>query len=316
MNVYREMDLVIKGNEELKGTLTIPEGKGPFTAVLLVSGSGNGDRDGNFSSANLYPNIYRYLAEYLSEIGCITLRTDKRGCGESSGDFISTGMHDLVDDIISCADYLENLPEVKNLVLLGHSEGTILITSANSRKPVDGLIFLAGGGESLKDALVKQRSLAKEELLATKGLKGRLFRLLRVDRKIDKQADRLNKKIMSTDSPVIKYQMQKINAKWFRQHYQYNVFDDLAKVSCPCLGINGSKDIQVTPEKVHNLSNYVKGPVDTYVIENMDHLLKETGECASILNPTRDYKINQEKPMHPELKSRLLDWLGSQGLLG
>lgn len=314
MMQLKEEKVTIEGTYPLVGTLLIPEGaeEGSFPAVLLVSGSGDGNRDGNFKKAKLFPNIYKDLAELITSLGFISLRVDKRGVGESGGNFFETGMMDLVDDIESCIAFLKNHPKAGKIILLGHSEGCTLITAANARNPVDGLIFLSGAAESTADALKRQRQLAKDELLKTKGLKGKLLHLLNIEKKIDKQAEKLNDKIMSSDKPVIRFQLQKINAKWFKEHFTYDVFKDLKKVTCPCLAIVGDKDVQVTPEKVHDLASFVKGPAEAYIIENMDHLLKEFLEEPSIMKIMKQYKKNQDKPLHPELKQLLSDWLKNQ----
>lgn len=306
---YIEEEVTVQGQYPLAATLGIPEGDGPFTAVVIAAGSGNGDRDGNIPKAKLMPNMYRDLAHLLGEQGFITLRADKRGTGKSGGDFITTGMHDLVDDLLSLTAYLKEHPKVDRVILLGHSEGCTLITAANAKHPVDGLIFLAGGAESLNDALKRQRDLATQEMKKMKGFKGVLIRLTKAYDKVEKQAEKLNQKILATEKPVIRYQLQKMNAKWYREHLRYNVFEDLAKVTCPALAINGSTDVQVTPEKALDLGNYVKGPAEAFVIEGMNHLLKENRERASLLNILIDYRADMDKPLHSELKERLQAWL-------
>ncbi len=306
---YREEEVMVKGKYPLGATLGMPEGEGPYPAVIIVAGSGNGDRDGNIEKAKFKPNMYRDLAATIGELGFATLRADKRGTGKSGGDFLETGMMDLVEDIEHLIIYLQEHPKVGKIILLGHSEGCILIPAANALRPVDGLVFLAGGGESLMDALKRQREIAIEELKSTKGVKGALIRLTKAHEKIEKQAEKFNQKIRSTDKPVIKYQFQKINAKWYREHMHYNVFEDLEKVSCPALAINGTTDIQVTPEKALELEKFVKGPTETFVIDGMNHLLKENTERASILNVMKSYKADAVKPLHSELQRHLGDWL-------
>ncbi|MDW7671714.1 MAG: alpha/beta hydrolase [Bacillota bacterium] len=306
---YREEEIMVQGQYPLAATLGIPKGEGPFPAVVIVAGSGDGDRDGNIKKAKLNTNMYRDLAVFLGEQGCVTLRADKRGTGKSGGEFISTGMHDLVEDMLSLTAYLEEHPNVDRVILLGHSEGCTLIAAANARRPVEGLIFLAGGAESVNDALKRQRALARQEMMEMKGLKGALIRLTKAYDKVEQQAEKLNEKILATEKPVIRYQLQKMNAKWYREHLLYNVFEDLAKVTCPALAINGSTDVQVTPEKALDLGHYVKGPAEAYVIEEMNHLLKENSEKASLLSIIKEYRADMGKPLHPELKERLQEWL-------
>lgn len=307
---YHEEEVLVQGQYPLAATLGIPEGEGPFPAVVIVAGSGNGDRDGNIPKAKLTPNMYRDLAAFLGGLGCVTLRADKRGTGKSGGDFITTGMYDLVEDILSLVDYLKTHPNVNNVILLGHSEGCTLITAANAKRPVEGLIFLAGGVESLKDAMKRQRDLARQEMQQMKGFQGFLIRLTKACDKVEQQAEKLNQKILATEKPVIRNQLQKMNAKWYREHLLYDVFEDLAKVTCPALAINGSTDVQVTPEKALDLGHYVKGPAEAHVIENMNHLLKENSHTASLLNIIKDYRQDMDKPLHPALKERIKEWVG------
>ncbi len=312
MKQISEKQVTIQGQYPLAATLLTPEGPGPFPAVIIVPGSGDGDRDGNFKRGKLFPNIYKDVAELIAGLGFITLRYDKRGAGESGGNFYETGMTDLVDDIESCLSFLENQTRAEKMFLLGHSEGCTLITAANARRPVDGLIFLSGAAESVKDALERQRQLLKDEIMDMGGLKGKLLRLIKVDKLIDKQADNLNKKILSSNKPVIRYQFQKINAKWFKEHFTYNVFADLEKVTCPSLAVTGEKDLQVTPGKAHNLSSYVQGPAESHIVDNMDHLLKEATNTPSMLTVSKEYKKNENKPLHPEFQRILSEWLLEQ----
>ena len=59
---------------ELPGTLTLPAGQGPFPALILVHGSGPGDRD-----ETVGPNKpFRDLSEGLNERGIAVFRYDKR----------------------------------------------------------------------------------------------------------------------------------------------------------------------------------------------------------------------------------------------
>lgn len=306
---YFEEEITVQGQYPLSGTLVMPEGEGPFAAVVIAAGSGKGDRDGNIEKAKFTPNMYRDTAHVLGEMGYASLRADKRGTGKSGGDFNTTGMYDLVEDIITLTAWLDDHPKVNKIILLGHSEGCILIAAANARRPVDGLIFLSGGAQSLADALQYQRSIARQEMLNMKGLKGAVIRLTKAHNKVEKQAEKFNKKILGTEKPVISYLFQKINAKWYREHLLYDVFSDLEQAVCPALAVNGSTDIQVTPEKALDLGTYVKGPAEAYVIEHMNHLLKENSSRASVLSVMKDYRADMNKPLHPELKQIFQQWL-------
>ncbi len=65
---------VTVGAYKLPGTLTIPKGKGPFPAVVLIHGAGPNDRDETVGPNHPFADI----AEGLSSRGIVVLRYDKR----------------------------------------------------------------------------------------------------------------------------------------------------------------------------------------------------------------------------------------------
>ena len=64
-------------------TITIPQGKGPFPAVLLITGSGAQNRDEEIFEHR----PFAVIADHLTRQGFIVLRVDDRGTGKSSGGF-------------------------------------------------------------------------------------------------------------------------------------------------------------------------------------------------------------------------------------
>ena len=83
---YRQEEVTFKnGDTTLAGTLTLPEGKGPFPAVILLSGSGQQNRDEEISIAPGY-KPFRVIADTLTRQGIAVLRYDDRGIGQSGGD--------------------------------------------------------------------------------------------------------------------------------------------------------------------------------------------------------------------------------------
>jgi uncharacterized protein len=299
----------------LRGTLSmLDENEQKYPAVLILSGSGPLNRDGNDTKGKFQLNLYKQLASFITSLGFITLRYDKRGIGESEGDYFATGMWDLVYDARSAVQFLKKHPLVddKRIIVLGHSEGTTLAVALNLIEPIHGLILLSGAGERLQEALLRQRKIAYQAFNNVKGIKGKLIRMLNIEQKNEKKAEVLFNKILQTDKDVIKVQFQKINAKWFREHLQYNVLQDLEKVECPILAITGEKDIQADPEKLNRLSNLVKGDLEYYTIKNMDHLLKNQEDEVNILKIKKIYKENANKPLHEELCFYLQRWLNNR----
>ncbi len=104
----------------LSGTLTLPRGKGPFPAFVLVAGSGPYDRSGG--------GIFTVIADRLAENGAATFRYDKRGVGESGGDYNLATLDTLVLDADSAVEFLACQKEIdpKRLGIIGHSEGALI----------------------------------------------------------------------------------------------------------------------------------------------------------------------------------------------
>src|SRR5690606_33218576 len=118
------IEVTIPATYNLAGTLTLPNVRDKkLPAVLMIAGSGKGDRDGNIKKLKM--NLYKDLADFLTEKGFITLRYDKRGTYGSEGNFLEAGLTDLIDDAVDCVNFLKNNPAVaaNRVIILGHSEG-------------------------------------------------------------------------------------------------------------------------------------------------------------------------------------------------
>lgn len=84
------------GKETLRGSLFIPNGKGPFPGVVFFHGSGS--------------KRERYLpvAESLAKNGILTLAFDFRGCGESDGAYEEQTHKNAIEDAGAGLDFLLN----------------------------------------------------------------------------------------------------------------------------------------------------------------------------------------------------------------
>src|SRR5207247_774023 len=94
---YREEEVAYDNNAQsvtLAATLTLPQGSGPFPAVLLITGSGPQDRDETL----LGHKPFLILADYLTRHGIAVLRADDRGVGNSTGVFGSATTADFSTD--------------------------------------------------------------------------------------------------------------------------------------------------------------------------------------------------------------------------
>ena len=309
---FTSEEVFIQGEYLLQGTLTLLEViEDKYPAMLVVAGSGEVDRDGNVSGFKFKLDTYKELAEFVTGLGFAVLRYDKRGVAKSEGSYLETGMWDLVDDIGACVQFLKEHPRVDpdRVILLGHSEGCLLISTYSAQNPVSGIVLLAGAVETIEEALQRQRKLLYGELMSKKGVKGWLFRLLKIDRKGEKQALSVMKKIRRTRKDVARIQFVKMNAKWLREHLEYNVREDLPKVTCPILAVTGSKDFQSDPNRLPELPGLAGGEATWEIIENMNYPLKEANDAISITQVKALDKDSASKPLHPKLKEIISRWL-------
>lgn len=313
---YTEEEVIVNGEYDLAATITRPNiEREKYPAIVLVSGTGSANRDGNMK--NFPMNIYKFLAEFYTELGFVTIRYDKRGVASSKGNQLNTGVMDLVQDIISNVKFLEKLPYVdKNkIILMGHSEGCILTTIANDRYPVAGLILIAGAGTCLKTNMRKQCYNLLEEVKKLRGIKGVLLRTVLTEKTVVGKQEKLLNKVAASSDDVIKVQMMKFPAKWMKEHLNYtdqDIQSMLKQSEIPILAITGDKDVQANAKDLLGIKDLGKDNIQCVEVENMDHMLREYSGQVTMLNIKKQYKESFKKPLHPMLIRKMTDWINNQ----
>jgi fermentation-respiration switch protein FrsA (DUF1100 family) len=156
---YAETEVTVGGADwPLPGTLTMPNGPGPFAAVVLVHGSGPNDRD-----ESIGPNkIFKDLALGLASRGIAVLRYDKRSKvfgARLAAVKNATVKDEVVDDALSAVALVRKTPKIDpaRIIVIGHSLGGMLIPrigAADAR--IAGLISMAGATRQLEYAMLEQ----------------------------------------------------------------------------------------------------------------------------------------------------------------
>lgn len=138
----RELTIASPENGSLAATLTIPQGKPPFAAVILISGSGQQDRD----STIFGHKPFLLLADKLTRRGIAVLRYDDRGVGGSTG--APRALTTEIADAHAAFDRLATQSEIdgQRIGLLGHSLGGVIAPSVASRGRVAFIVALAAPG--------------------------------------------------------------------------------------------------------------------------------------------------------------------------
>jgi uncharacterized protein len=261
---YRDEDVTYENkiqNVTLAATFTVPQGKGPFSAVVLITGSGPQDRDETL----LGHKPFLILSDYLTRHGIAVLRADDRGTAKSTGDFKTATTADFATDTEAGIAYLKTRPEVDphKIGLIGHSEGAVIAPMIAARNPdVAFIVLMAGSGVSGDQVLVAQReaiavaSGTKPEEAAKYAAKEKEMLALIEAEKVPTEKDdaALEKELrekMAGDVPEsqIGLQIKLLTSPWFRYFLTYDPAIALRKVTCPVLVLNGEKDKQVLPEQ-------------------------------------------------------------------
>ena len=301
MAIEREV-IFESGSVHLAGTLMLPDSEGRSPGVVLIPGSGPIDRNENSKKISI--NAFRDIANYLAGEGIASLRYDKRGMGESEGDFWRTGFYDNVSDARSALNFLKSQSSIQSekVFLVGHSEGALISTRlAGMGVDMAGAILLAGAAQSGEEILLWQ---AKQIVKGMRGFNKWLIDLLHVD-PLKVQLKQLEKiKISTKDWYRVKL-IAKINAKWMRDFLSYNPAEDLPKIQVPVLAITGTKDIQVNPDDLNRMAELVTSDFEWHKLPNITHILRtELGQ------PTLStYKEQTRHPVDKQILLILLDWL-------
>jgi hypothetical protein len=319
---YREEEVAYANKAagiQLAATLTIPPGKGPFPAVLLIAGSGPNNRD----EVVYGHKPFLVLSDFLTRKGIVVLRADKRGVGKSGGKYATATTADFADDAEAGVAYLKTRPEVdhRRIGMIGHSEGGIIAPMVAARNPdVAFIVIMAGAGVPGDEILVDQLLLLSEagglshEQAEKNAAEERKFLTL-VEQEKDSNA--LEKKLreLAGDDSEARFgaMMQVAKSPWYRYFIEYDPAPALKKVTCPVLAITGEKDLQVPPRR--NL------PVIRQALEaagNKDFEVDELSGLNHLFQTCRTGAVTEyaqiEETISPTALKKISDWVLKQPL--
>ena len=320
---YRAEEVTFTNKKEgntLAGTLTIPDGDGPFPALVLVSGSGQQNRDEELM--NHRP--FWVIADYLSRRGVAVLRYDDRGMGGSTGEVLNATSMDFSYDAEAAFDFLLNRKEINasQVGILGHSEGGIINFMVAERRPeVAFLVSLAGpavnGIEVLKEqqaAILRAQGMSEEMVQFSGNANAQMFDIIEASSSRE-EADTLLRQLLKGwgyNEELTEQTVGQMASPWMYYFLKYDPTDAIVKTTCPALLLNGSKDLQVIasqnlPAYERIIAEHGKTNLTLRELPDLNHLFQhcETG------SPTEYVTI--EETISPEVLEAIVEFVKGIG---
>ncbi len=327
---YKSEDITFnnsKFNITLAGTLTIPEGKGPFPAAILITGSGPQNRNEELMGHK----PFLVIADYLTRHGIAVLRYDDRGVGKSQGNYLSATSADLATDADAAFDFLKEVPDINpgEIGLIGHSEGGLIAPIvASTNHSIAFIVSLAGPGINGEKIIIRQaedisrlmgisEKMIKENMETNK----KLYEVLKKE-KDNKLAEEkiiaLYREILRKEKKPdeeIQKNVTKLKASfgessytWFRYFITTDPSVFWKKVKCPVLALDGEKDLQVSaaqnlPAIEKALRSSGNNKVKTVLLPDLNHLFQH---CKTGL-PSEYSNISET--FSPEALKIITDWI-------
>jgi uncharacterized protein len=208
---------------------------------------------------------------------------------------------------------LKNRKEIKQIGLMGHSEGGLIapMVAANN-KNVAFIVMLAGTGIRGDKLLLLQEELisrvngtSEKEIETTKKANSKIFEMIvksendeQLKREMTKYLLEFLKENPSTDKPkdmkdedFVAIQVKQITTPWMKYFMKYDPVSNLVLVKCPVLAINGEKDLQVpAQENLSAIESSLKKSgnkdVTTKMYPNLNHLFQESKTGSPAEYPT------------------------------
>jgi len=202
------------GGVELVGLLMTPLAEGPHPAVVFVHGSGNSIRDYSY---------YLHMADHLARQGCIVLLPDKRGCGKSGGEWLTSSFEDYAGDALAAVDLLTGVEAVDGgrIGLVGISQGGWILPLAASKSERVRFIVSVSGSATILDETMRHEISAD---MRDKGVPGWAISIV---------------------EPVVSSRVRKSHGEFWRLNGYFDPLPYWKKLSIPALVLNGRLDKNV-----------------------------------------------------------------------
>ena len=255
----------------LVGTLSYPIGykKGKTPVVLMVTGSGQENRDEEIFDHK----PFLVIADYLARHGVATLRYDDRGFGKSTGgDVAHATTLDFMRDAASGVDFLRASKQFGKVGILGHSEGGSIAFMLGAKGKVDFVISMAGVGVKGDTALTAQANKILELTGQTMRFSTHQYRM----------------------NAIIK------RSPWLNFFIDYDPSADISKTLCPVMAINGSRDIQV-------ISSLNLAGIKAHLRPNPKNIIKEYPSLNHLFQHCKTGNVSEYRMIEETVSPEVLE---------
>lgn len=294
----------ISGDVSLEGTLTLPGNWNQSVAVIFVHGSGPVDRNENLRGQQL--NVFNTLAHRLARDCIASLRYDKRGCAQSGGDYFASDLATFRNDIVAAIAHTRQNLNPQVLVLVGHSEGTLLSVQASAIAPVEGLVLIMPFVENGEELLLRQGKELERALKAMPGVQGVILRLASYLRGGIMAAQRRTiAKVKSDSSRTYPKGLHGLSVPAMRDFMIVDALAHYKQINCPVLVLGGAKDLQCRPEDVDTIKDILGTKAEAHTLKDMTHIMRRDKNPPNLAN----YLKLQHRPLDAEFGDRIGDWI-------
>ncbi len=299
---------------KLAGTLTLPPGRGPFPAAVMITGSGAQDRD----EALMGHRPFAVWADALTRRGIAVLRWDDRGFAKSTGDFSKATSEDFAADGLAAMTYLRTRKEIdpKRIGVIGHSEGGMVGPMMAAKDPrVAFVVMMAGPGAPIRDLMAAQREAVSramglpDAMIARNAVTEAKFEAALSQAKPFEEAKADAIKVLvdaGMPAAAAPAQVAAVNSVWYKWFIAYDPRPTLAKLRMPVLALDGDKDVQVvSKQNLPAIREALKANRDATVVEmpGLNHLF----QTATTGGPAEYAQI--EETTAPAALNLMVDWV-------
>ncbi|HKH70726.1 MAG TPA: alpha/beta fold hydrolase [Vicinamibacterales bacterium] len=269
-------------------------------AVILLSGSSVGDRDGFVQGV---PTL-AHLAGAIADARILAVRYDKRGFGQSGGRAESATIQDYAEDVRAVVRWLLQRKDIdpKRIALVGHSEGAwVALLAAAREKRVGAVASIAGPATTGADLVLAQQQRALDQMKLTPDER---------EKKVALQKQIQTAVITGKGWELVPQEERRAaDTPWFQSLLAFDPAKVLKDIRQPLFFVHGALDKQVPPAHADLLADMARKQsdsesIDVVVVRGVNHLLIPafTGEVT-------EYASLTDRNVSKDVSGALTAWL-------